>query len=42
VKTITVDRCLAFDFHDLAKMGHIMTMATMVMGILSPISSQLG
>jgi hypothetical protein len=39
MKTITVDCCLAFHFHDLAKIGHIMTMA---MGIFSPISSGFG
>jgi hypothetical protein len=37
-----VDCCLAFYLHDLAKIGHIMAMATMVRAILSHISAGFG
>jgi hypothetical protein len=33
-----VDCCLAFHFHDLAKIGHIMAMVTMGRAISSQIS----
>jgi hypothetical protein len=37
-----LDCGLAFHFHDLAKIGHIMAMATMVRVISSQISSRFG
>jgi hypothetical protein len=35
MKTITVDYCLAFRFHDLAKIGHMVTMVRVISSQIS-------